>query len=266
MRPSTDILISGALPGAAAGLVAGAVFGLAMLDIGLLPSIAQLVREDSDAVGFIVHMAVALLLGSAFGVLVWRQRPGVGETLFWGLAYGTFWWYLGPLTLLPLFSGDGLTWDLPAAQDSLPASLGHMLYGISAGLAIVSRRPDGRTATGTACASPQTACGFLFRSSTTPGTGSDRTWRRSCRRNSPTSAWKCGHRSSSGIRSSSRSPRRSSGTSTVWSWDLSHSSSSTLVISVSIAYRFRKRLIRPGFEQNQSIFRAARHFNAGLPG
>ena len=137
MRASTDLLIHGATPGAAAGLVAGAVFGLAMLDIGLLPTIAQLVREDSDAVGFLVHMAVAVILGSGFGVLVWRQRPGVGETLFWGLAYGAFWWYLGPLTLLPLFSGDGLTWDLFSAQESLQALLGHLLYGASAGLSIV---------------------------------------------------------------------------------------------------------------------------------
>ena len=120
---------AGILSGATAGLVGGLVFGLVMLDTGLLPTVAQLVRVDSPVVGFVVHMFVAAIIGAGFGVLVWHQLPSAGETLFWGLAYGTFWWYLGPLTLLPLMSGGGLTWDLGSAQEALPALLGHVLYG-----------------------------------------------------------------------------------------------------------------------------------------
>ena len=125
------------LAGAAAGLAGGLVFGLAMLDLGLLPTIAQLVRVESSAVGFIVHMVTAAVIGAGFGVLVWHQKIDGGETLFWGLGYGAFWWYLGPLTLLPLMNGDGPTWDLGAAQEALPALLGHVLYGASLGLAFV---------------------------------------------------------------------------------------------------------------------------------
>lgn len=112
-------------------------FGLAMLEIGLLPTIAQLIRIDSSAAGFIVHMAAASIIGAGFGLLVWRQRPGAGETLFWGLAYGAFWWYLGPLTLLPIMTGGGPTWDVGSAQEALPALPGHVLFGTSMGLAIV---------------------------------------------------------------------------------------------------------------------------------
>ena len=87
----SDAWTTGWLPGAIAGLVGGVAFGLTMLEVGLLPTIAQLVRVDSAAAGFIVHMAAASIIGAGFSLLVWHQRPGTGETLFWGLAYGAFW-------------------------------------------------------------------------------------------------------------------------------------------------------------------------------
>ena len=128
---------TGVLPGAFAGVLGGLVFGFTMLEVGLLPSIAQLVRVDSTIVGFVVNLAAAAIIGAGFGVFVWRQRPGVGETLVWGSAYGAFWWYLGPLTLLPLMTGQGPTWDLASAQQALLGLLRHVLYGASVGLAVV---------------------------------------------------------------------------------------------------------------------------------
>ena len=128
---------TGILPGAMAGLIGGVVFGLTLLELGLLPAIAQLVRVNSTVVGFVVHMAAAGIIGAGFGFWVWHQRPGTGETLYWGLAYGAFWWYLGPLTLLPLMTGENLTWDVGSAREALPWLLGHILYGGSTGLAVV---------------------------------------------------------------------------------------------------------------------------------
>ena len=133
----SEVLRTGLLPGALAGLVGGVVFGVTMSELGLLPTFAQLVRTDSAWVGFIVLMVVAGVIGAGFGALVCFQRPGVGETLFWGLVYGTFWWYLGPLTLTPLVQGDGLTWDVDSAQAQFPLLLGHVLYGAGTGLAFV---------------------------------------------------------------------------------------------------------------------------------
>ena len=94
-------------------------------------------RSDSALLGLIALNVVAGVVGSGFGALVWYQRPGAGETLFWGIVYGTFWWYLGPLTLTPLLEGDGLTWDLGSAQEEFPLLLGHVLYGAATGLALM---------------------------------------------------------------------------------------------------------------------------------
>ncbi len=115
-----EVITVGASSGALGGILGGLVFGAAMLELGALPSVASIVRVESSVVGFIVNMGIAATVGSVLGVLVWHQRPGVGETLFWGMAYGTFWWFIGTLTLHPLFLGEGLRWDAGSAQVALP--------------------------------------------------------------------------------------------------------------------------------------------------
>ena len=147
-----EILTTGFLPGAMAGLVGGLVFGVTMSELDQLPTFAEIVRADSSLIGFIVVLAVAVIIGAAFGLLIWYQRPGVGETLIWGLVYGTFWWYLGPLTLLSLMLGDGLTWDLHSAQAEFSILPGLVLYGASTGLALVFIQWRLRSWTGTVSA------------------------------------------------------------------------------------------------------------------
>lgn len=126
----------GLIPGGIAGLVGGLLFGAAMFQLDLLPTITGPVGAETAVAGFIVHMVVAVVIGVGFGLLVWRQRPGAGETLFWGLAYGIFWWVLGPLTLLPLLQGQAIAWDIHAAQANFPALLGHVIYGATTGLTL----------------------------------------------------------------------------------------------------------------------------------
>ncbi|MDQ3454594.1 MAG: hypothetical protein M3513_03785 [Actinomycetota bacterium] len=60
------------------------------------------------------------------------------ETLFWGLIYGGFWWFLGPLTMLPLVLGKPLAWDLANAQALLPSLIGHLFYGATTALVFVA--------------------------------------------------------------------------------------------------------------------------------
>jgi uncharacterized membrane protein YagU involved in acid resistance len=124
--------------GALSGLVGGLVFGAAMLALGLLPAIASLVRADSPLVGFVVQIILASLIGAGFGLVVWRQRWGPGETLFWGLTYGLLWWVLGALTLQPLALGTSAAWDIHAAQDAFPELLGYLLYGATTGLTLAT--------------------------------------------------------------------------------------------------------------------------------
>lgn len=134
-------VIGGALmPGVIAGLVGGVVFGVAMAEYGALPTIASLVRADTAGAGFAVHMAIAALIGAGFGLLVQRLRSGPGETLLWGLAYGAVWWFIGPLTLLPLLLGEPATWTLAAAREAFPSLLGHVFYGAATALALSALR------------------------------------------------------------------------------------------------------------------------------
>jgi uncharacterized membrane protein YagU involved in acid resistance len=137
-----DLFKRGLVPGALAGLIGGLVFGATMLHLGMLPTIASLVRADSTLIGLLVHMVIAASIGSGFGVLVWQQHLGAGETLFWGLTYGTLWWFLGPLTLMPLLLGSHLAWDIQSAQAAFPSLLGHLLYGMSTGFAFVLLRQE----------------------------------------------------------------------------------------------------------------------------
>ena len=132
------------LPGALAGLVGGLVFGAAMTQWGLLSTIALTVHTTSVVISVIVHLLTAVILGAAFGILVWQQRSGAGETLFWGLVYGIFWWFLGPLTLMPLLLGEELAWDVHTAQVLFPSLVGHILYGAVIGLAFALLRRQGR--------------------------------------------------------------------------------------------------------------------------
>jgi uncharacterized membrane protein YagU involved in acid resistance len=143
-----DRLAAGIVPGAVAGLAGGLVFGAAMAELGVLPTIAALVRAEGAAAGFAVHMAVAAVVGAGFGVLVAGQRAGAGETLVWGLAYGALWWFLGPFTLLPLLLGEPLAWTVPTAQALFPSLLGHLAYGATTALVLVAVRRRARSAGG----------------------------------------------------------------------------------------------------------------------
>ena len=133
----TEVWRTGVVPGILAGMAGGLLLGITMAGMGMLPAMSQLVRVDTALVGFLLLLFVAAIIGAGFGALVWHQRPGAGETLVWGWVYGAFWWYLGPLTLLPLLRGQGLTWDVNSAQAAFPVMLGLILYGATTGLVLV---------------------------------------------------------------------------------------------------------------------------------
>ncbi|MDX8033025.1 hypothetical protein SK803_22645 [Lentzea sp. BCCO 10_0856] len=142
-------MLRSAVFGALAGLVGGLVFGVVMALVGFLPTVAAIVRTDSPVVGFAIHMVFAGIIGVIFGILVARQR----ELLFWGLTYGVLWWFMGPLTLLPLLLGRPVTWDVAAAQALLPSLFGHLVYGaVTAGVLMLlhENRPSRREGTGPA--------------------------------------------------------------------------------------------------------------------
>lgn len=128
------------LAGAVAGLAGGLVFGAAMAVVGTLPSVAQIVRSDAAGLGFALHMLIAAAIGAGFGLLVAHQQVRGSETLFWGLLFGAFWWFLGPQTLLPILTGRPVDWDLAGAGELFPSLVGHLFYGGVTAVAFVALR------------------------------------------------------------------------------------------------------------------------------
>ena len=128
------------VPGALAGLVGGVAFGAAMIELGVLPTVASLVRTNVPLVGFLVHMTIAAIVGAGLGTLL-RGSWAASDVLFWGVAYGAFFWFVGPLTLQPLILGRLPTWDVAAAQAAYPSLLGHVIWGATAGIALVTIKP-----------------------------------------------------------------------------------------------------------------------------
>jgi uncharacterized membrane protein YagU involved in acid resistance len=120
--------------GAVAGVIGSLAFQLAL---------AGMPGEPGAALGsLIVQTIIGGAGGAGFGLLMSRQRPGAGEMLLWGTTFGLLWWGVGSLTLVPLIREGNIAWDIHAAQDSLPAMLGSLLYGILTGLvlAVLRRR------------------------------------------------------------------------------------------------------------------------------
>lgn len=141
---TAEIVRRGILPGALAGLAGGLVSGVPLSRVGALPPTASLVRAETPLAGFIFHVLVAVVLGVGFGVLVRRQRSGAGETFFWGLTYGGIWWFLGPLTLMPLGLLGFIAWDVHSAQEAFPSLLAYLLYGATTGLILPAFRGEVR--------------------------------------------------------------------------------------------------------------------------
>ena len=135
----SEVVRRGLFPGALAGVVGGLVFGLAMDRLGS-PLSPVWPHFEPTALGFGILLSVAALIGAGFGLLAWHQRSGAGEIFFWGLGYGVFWWFLGPLTLMPLLLHGTLAWDVPSAQTAFPGLLGLLVYGATAGLTLAILR------------------------------------------------------------------------------------------------------------------------------
>jgi uncharacterized membrane protein YagU involved in acid resistance len=120
--------------GGLAGVVGGWAFGKWMAQVGFFPLIAGLVGSNSAMVGATLHFGIAVVIGASFGLLFQRDVRGFGSCLGWGLAYGILWWFLGPLTLLPILRGDLPDWSYQQGGALFGSLVGHVIYGLLLGL------------------------------------------------------------------------------------------------------------------------------------
>jgi hypothetical protein len=117
--------------GVAAGLAGGLVSSPIMLATGILPRVAGLGVAVSIPVGLSLHLLIGALLGTSYGLLFRNEGTtlGWGAASSWGWLFGMIWWYLGPMTLLPLMLTGECDWTPDAASKLLPSLLGHLVYG-----------------------------------------------------------------------------------------------------------------------------------------
>ena len=120
--------------GGLAGLLGGWAFGKWMEQVNFFPLVASLVRSESREVGVLTHFAIAVIIGISFGILFQLDLRGFGSSLSWGAAYGLLWWFIGPLTLLPLILLQPLDWSVQHAADLFGSLIGHVIYGLIVGL------------------------------------------------------------------------------------------------------------------------------------
>jgi len=120
--------------GGFAGLLGGMIFGRWMSAGEFFPLLAGMGLSLPHGAMVALHFGVAILIGASFGLLFQRDVRGFGSSMGWGLGYGIFWWFLGPLTLLPLLTRTGLDWSADQGAELFGSIVGHILYGLIVGV------------------------------------------------------------------------------------------------------------------------------------
>lgn len=144
--PSADANAPKLRHGVLGGLFGGVVFALIMLlngtltDLGMmtLPVIGSLVGQPSPLVGLAVHLLNSVVIGASYVLFFGRIEKGMIDGMHFGMLYGVIWWFLGPMTWMPLLLGMpiGSQWTLAGLLNTFPSLIGHLLYGAILGMTV----------------------------------------------------------------------------------------------------------------------------------
>jgi hypothetical protein len=115
--------------GGLAGLVGGIGSSPVLLVSGILPRIAGLGTSFAGARGLLIHLVISAIIGASYGLLFRDEASSFGLGVGWGWLFGLIWWYLGPLTLLPMLLTGQIDWRPEAAARLLPLLPVHLIYG-----------------------------------------------------------------------------------------------------------------------------------------
>ena len=126
--------LKGLLMGQGAGIIGGLLFTIVMVATNSLPRVASLVGGNTAVIGFIIHLIIAIIVGSTYGLFFQNAAYSYGSGLGWGLLYGLLWWLLGPGTLFFILLRQPVDWSLASTIARYPALVGHLLYGMGLGL------------------------------------------------------------------------------------------------------------------------------------
>ncbi|BCL83732.1 hypothetical protein ccbrp13_61970 [Ktedonobacteria bacterium brp13] len=129
--------------GTLASGLGGLLFSIITVATGVFPQVAVLMRGSSPLVGFAVYLVISVLIGMSYGLFFQHESPDAGSSMAWGMLYGLAWWFLGPLTLMPILLGHPVTWTIQAADLLLPSLPAHLIYGATMGLVFfLVRKPS----------------------------------------------------------------------------------------------------------------------------
>lgn len=135
-RTQNPSAVKSILAGAIAGLGGGAVFGMMMSMMGMLPMVAMLVGSQDPMIGFAVHMAISAAIGGAYGLVAGRLQQNALTGIVAGAVNGVVWWVLGALVAMPLMLGmSNMVFQVGEAQ--WMSLIGHIIFGIITGLLFI---------------------------------------------------------------------------------------------------------------------------------
>lgn len=120
--------------GAVSGLAGGIVSSPVMIATGVLPKIVGPDSRLSTFHALLWHLLISSLIGMSFGLLFRRESSSIGLGVMWGWLFGLIWWYLGPMTFLPLLLTGEIDWRTSAASALLPSLMAHLIYGATTAL------------------------------------------------------------------------------------------------------------------------------------
>jgi hypothetical protein len=120
--------------GGFAGTLSGLVFSRWMYEGEFYPLLSGFAELHSRSAMVAFHFLVALLIGASFGLLFQTDVRGLGSSMGWGLGFGIFWWFCGPLTLGPVLSGAAVDWSADQGASLFGSLVGHIIYGLILGV------------------------------------------------------------------------------------------------------------------------------------
>jgi hypothetical protein len=115
--------------GALAGLAGGIAASPVLLATGVLPKVAGFGSGFPGLKGFVIHLTVSALIGIMYGLLFRNEGSSLSVGVPWGCVFGLIWWYVGPMTVVPLILTGVADWRASAASALLPGLIGHLVYG-----------------------------------------------------------------------------------------------------------------------------------------
>jgi hypothetical protein len=124
--------------GVAAGALGGSLCSVILLLTGSLQEMGTVFGGSSLVFGVVIIMSVSIFSGMGYGLLFRHEAPDAASAVAWGLIYGLLWWFIGPMTLLPILLGGSLSWTTGTAASLLPSLIGHLIYGAGTALTFLA--------------------------------------------------------------------------------------------------------------------------------